>query len=307
MDEAYVLAPKGDAKATRVIHFCGGAFVGASPQVTYSEMCETLVREGNAIVIATPIAMGLDHLRVADEAWQRYERCARELRRDVDGFDELPVYGVGHSFGALLTVLIASRYETKRRGNVMMSFNNKPATDAIPLFADVLAPGLRGLSPILDAANKSPLRALQRNADTQLREFAPPLVRELLPILDTLEPVILEIADGRAEFTPTPTESAKLVQKYYSTKKNLLIKFQDDTIDETSALAATLAGAVAASDLDLTVRARPGDHVFPLWRDTGIEIPTEIYDVAEQGGDILAAFGDAFGIRPDASPLGVLR
>ncbi|CEF99959.1 Protein of unknown function DUF1350 [Ostreococcus tauri] len=307
VDEAYVLAPKGDAKATRVIHFCGGAFVGASPQVTYSEMCETLVREGNAIVIATPIAMGLDHLRVADEAWQRYERCARELRRNVDGFDELPVYGVGHSFGALLTVLIASRYETKRRGNVMMSFNNKPATDAIPLFADVLAPGLRGLSPILDAANKSPLRSLQRNADTQLREFAPPLVRELLPILDTLEPVILEIADGRAEFTPTPTESAKLIQKYYSTKKNLLIKFQDDTIDETSALAATLAGAVAASDLDLTVRARPGDHVFPLWRDTGIEIPTEIYDVAEQGGDILAAFGDAFGIRPDASPLGVLR
>lgn len=305
VDDAYVLAPAGRARG--VAHFCGGAFVGASPQVTYSEFCETLCREGEVIVIATPIAMGLDHLRVADEAWQRYERCARTLRKTVEGFDELPVYGIGHSFGSLVTVLIASRYETNRRGNALMSFNNKPATDAIPLFADVLAPGLRGLSPILDAANKSPLRTLQRSADAQLREFAPPLVQEVLPILDTLEPVILEIADGRAEFTPTPAESAKLVQKYYSTRKNLLIKFVDDTIDETSALAATLAGAAAADDIDLTVRTRAGDHVFPLWRDTGIEVPPELYDAAEQGGEILAAFGDAFGIKADSSPLGLLR
>ena len=307
VDDAWALAPRAGVEAKAVVHFCGGAFVGASPQVTYGEFCERLVERGEVVVIATPVQLGLDHLRVADEAWQKYERASRALRKTMDGFDDLPVYGVGHSLGALVTVLIGSRYETKRRGNVLMSFNNKPATDAIPLFAELFAPGLQGLSPILDAAQKSPLRALQRNADAQLRELAPPLVKELLPILDTLEPVILEVADGRAEFTPTPEESAKLVRKYYAVRKNLLIKFTDDTIDETSALAATLAGAVAAEDIDLTVRTRKGDHVFPLWRDTGIDVPDEVYEAAEQGGEILAAFGDAFGIKADSSPLGLLR
>ncbi len=307
VDDAWALAPRAGVEAKAVVHFCGGAFVGASPQVTYGEFCERLVERGEVVVIATPVQLGLDHLRVADEAWQKYERASRALRKTMDGFDDLPVYGVGHSLGALVTVLIGSRYETKRRGNVLMSFNNKPATDAIPLFAELFAPGLQGLSPILDAAQKSPLRALQRNADAQLRELAPPLVKELLPILDTLEPVILEVADGRAEFTPTPEESAKLVRKYYAVRKNLLIKFTDDTIDETSALAATLAGAVAAEDIDLTVRTRKGDHVFPLWRDAGIDVPDEVYEAAEQGGEILAAFGDAFGIKADSSPLGLLR
>lgn len=307
VDDAYALRPR-DGRAPRcVVHFCGGAFVGASPQVTYGEFCETLVERGDALVIATPTRVGLDHLRAADEAWQKYERCARALRKTVDGYDDLPVYGIGHSLGALVTVLIGSRYETRRDGNVLMSFNNRPATDAIPLFAELFAPGLQGLSPIIDAASKSPLRSLQRNADAQLREFAPPLIKELLPILDNLEPVILEIADGRAEFTPTPEESSKMVQKYYAVRKNLLIKFVDDSIDETSDLAATLAGAEAAEDVDLTVRAKPGDHVFPLWRDTGIDVPDEVYEVAEQGGDMLAAFGDAFGLKADDSPLGLLR
>ena len=55
------------------------------------------------------------------------------------------------------------------------------------------------------------------------------------------------------------------------------------------------------------MRAKPGDHVFPLWRDTGIDVPDEVYEVAEQGGDMLAAFGDAFGLKADDSPLGLLR
>jgi hypothetical protein len=40
----------------------------------------------------------------------------------------LPRYGVGHSLGALLHALIASRYPITSAGNVLMSFNNKPAT-----------------------------------------------------------------------------------------------------------------------------------------------------------------------------------
>ena len=42
--------------------------------------------------------------------------------------------------GALAHCLIAARYNVERAGNVLLSFNNKPATDAIPLFAPLVAP-----------------------------------------------------------------------------------------------------------------------------------------------------------------------
>lgn len=46
--------------------------------------------------------------------------------------EDLPVYGVGHSLGALIHLLISSRYAVQRAGNVFMSFNNKPATEVGP-------------------------------------------------------------------------------------------------------------------------------------------------------------------------------
>ena len=50
-----------------------------------------------------------------------------------------------YTTGALMHMIIGSRYTFEdREGNVMISFNNKPATDAVPLFAPIVAPGLQG-------------------------------------------------------------------------------------------------------------------------------------------------------------------
>ena len=54
------------------------------------------------------------------------------------------------------------------------------------------------------------------------------------------------------------------IKAYYGVKRNLLIKFKDDTIDETPRLAQILAHKSAVSAfLDLTLRALPGDHARP--------------------------------------------
>lgn len=58
-------------------------------------------------VIATPYNTSLDHLRVADETQFKYDRCLRSLGPEVGA---LPCYGVGHSLGATLQLLISSRY-----------------------------------------------------------------------------------------------------------------------------------------------------------------------------------------------------
>lgn len=46
-------------------------------------------------------------------------------------------YGVGHSLGALLHALIGSRYPIASAGNVLMSYNNRPATGEPPCSAEL--------------------------------------------------------------------------------------------------------------------------------------------------------------------------
>jgi len=306
VEGAWVLGPPKGATPRAVVHFVGGAFVGASPQLTYRLFLEALASRGRVLIIATPFAIGFDHLRIADEAQFRFDRCMRTLSGEVEG---LPIFGVGHSMGALMHMIIGSRYALQREANVLISFNNKPATDAVPLFAPVVAPGLQGLSPIIAGLAGSPLRAPARAAEAQLRDLSPPIFRELLPVLDQLEPVLLEVVNGAAEFIPAPEDTKRLIRTYYAVKRNLLVRFRDDGIDETPQLAATLTESSAISEtLDLAVRSLPGDHVRPLRQQVPLEVPPEVAAAAVQTGDFLSGFADALGIRADNSnPLGQLR
>lgn len=72
-----------------------------------------------------PYATGFDHLRLADEVHFKFERCLKALGPAAI---RLQRFGVGHSLGALLHALIGSRYPIASAGNVLMSYNNRPAT-----------------------------------------------------------------------------------------------------------------------------------------------------------------------------------
>lgn len=55
------------------------------------------------------------------------------------------------------------------------------------------------------------------------------------------------------------------IKSYYGISRNLLIRFKDDTIDETPALAQVLgSGSAISSMLDMSIRLLPGDHGLPL-------------------------------------------
>ena len=136
--------------------------MGASPQLTYRLFLERLCARANVTIVATPFAIGFDHLRIADDAQFAFDRALRALvAEDATRYASIPTFGVGHSMGALLHSIIGARYElansTRRCGNALMSFNNKPATDAIPAFAEAVAPGMQALSPVLSAALNNPV------------------------------------------------------------------------------------------------------------------------------------------------------
>jgi acetyl esterase/lipase len=121
----FVLRPPNDVPVRAVVHFLGGAFVGAAPHVTYRYLLYGLARQGY-LVVTTPYRLGFDYLEVCDSILECFERAAVPLAKQ---YGALPVVGMGHSCGALLQVYITCLFpDTPRAANALISFNNKPVS-----------------------------------------------------------------------------------------------------------------------------------------------------------------------------------
>jgi hypothetical protein len=215
----WVLLPRH--RVTAVIHFIGGAFVGAAPQLSYSKLLESIADRGYAI-IATPFINTLDHKAIATAVLNQFENTLERLHRRQALNRFLPIYGLGHSMGCKAHLLIGSLFEVERSGNILMSFNNFDADRAIPFV-------------------------------------------EWLNISATIQ------------FTPTPAQTYRLVQQYYSTPHNLLIRFRNDDLDQTRQIATVLGDRFGDH---VTLQRLQGNHLTPLgqnlpWQAQGVFSPLD--------------------------------
>ncbi len=192
-----------------IIHFLGGAFVATAPHLTYRWVLEQLANKGY-VVIATPFINTLDHTAIANLVVLNFERTLERLY-DSEALRKhyLPVYGIGHSMGCKLHLLIGSQCDVERAGNILISFNNYAARDAIPL----------------------------------VEQFNSALA---------------------IEFTPTPLETNQLVQEQYNIRRNLIIKFSNDTIDQSATLCKILQKRFPEM---VTIQTLTGTHTTPLGQD----------------------------------------
>ena len=195
-------------KPIGVIHFLGGAFVATAPQVTYRLLLEYLAEKG-FVVVATPFINTLDHKAIAENVLLNFERALVRLedRGIINGY--LPIYGLGHSMGCKLHLLIGSMHPVERAGNILISFNNYAAKEAIPL-------------------------------------------------LEQLNSTI------NVEFTPSPSETNSIVQEHYRIRRNLLIRFRNDTIDQSKILTEILQSRFGEMAIAKTLT---GNHLTPLGQD----------------------------------------
>ena len=202
-----------------VIHFLGGAFVAAAPHVTYRLLLEDLGKQGYA-TIATPFINTFDHRAIASDVYNSFEDTLELLQnRRYLPTDPLPVYGIGHSMGCKLHLLIGSLYDVQRAGNILISFNNFSARDAVPLM---------GQMP---------------------QEF-------------------------NVEFTPNPQETLELIKGYYDVPHNLIVKFSNDTIDQSYTLGQTLKQIFPGQVSTLTIN---GSHLTPLGQDFQVQLNPQFF------------------------------
>jgi hypothetical protein len=194
-----------------VIHFLGGAFVATAPNLTYRWLLEQLGKAGY-VVIATPFVNTLDHVAIARGVLNRFETILTRLQAtNALGQRYLPIYGVGHSMGAKLHLLIGSLFPVERAGNILLSFNNYP-------------------------------------------------VRRSIPFVEQLE---LDTTFN-LEFIPSPEETNQLIAKRYDVRRNLLIRFNNDEIDQTIALTPVLQERFPNMVASLCL---PGNHLTPLGQE----------------------------------------
>ncbi|KXZ45823.1 hypothetical protein GPECTOR_50g617 [Gonium pectorale] len=272
-----------------LVHFLGGAFAGAAPQVAYGLLLDVVAAAGYT-AIATPYAVTFRHDECARAVRSLFLASVEELRNQPNGEALAPVgvptFGVGHSNGALLHLLIGSYFPGATDSNICISFNNKQVKDAIPV------PGLmenlpgavqaaRAAAPNLPLPDLSslplpiPLPTTLPSGGQVLQAVASLLPRELGLdragqlsgaglLLDQIPAVFDEVGGGATDFYPSPAESRTIISQDYGVSPTLIVRFSDDSIDESQEIVRLLQPKLGTG---VTLLTLPGSHVTPCGGD----------------------------------------
>ncbi len=229
----WVLVPP---RPVAIIHFLGGAFVATAPQITYRALLEQLAAEGY-VIVATPFVNTLDHTTIAQRVMRISNLALDYLCSDLLRQYALPIYGLGHSMGCKLHLLIGSLFPQERAGNILISFNNYPAKRSIPLVEQF----------------------------TQVSKLAAQFTSQFASQFDSqLSAPLPQIAAFDVEFTPTPAKTNQLIAERYQVQRNLLIKFNNDDLDQTKALDQALQQRFPEMP---SVQILKGNHLTPLGQE----------------------------------------
>lgn len=244
---------------------------------------ELLAKEG-FLIVSVPYKVTFDHTGAAREVYESFHSCMDRLfasglphanltPSDLDG---LPLYSVGHSNGALLQLLVGCYFSEKiPKANAIVSFNNRPATEAVPYF-EQLGPLASQLMPIMEA---SPVYSMARNASgdawkalldtagTWVRDYDKEAMVSLTKFVDQLPSVMGQVTQGTSEFKPTPSENRDFFKKSYNVPHTLLVKFSIDAIDETDLLEDILKPRVESIGGTLEKVTLSGNHLTPCLQD----------------------------------------
>eukprot|EP00746_Dinoflagellata_sp_MGD_P006251 gnl/MRDRNA2_/MRDRNA2_112168_c0_seq1.p1 gnl/MRDRNA2_/MRDRNA2_112168_c0~~gnl/MRDRNA2_/MRDRNA2_112168_c0_seq1.p1 ORF type:complete len:543 (+),score=91.37 gnl/MRDRNA2_/MRDRNA2_112168_c0_seq1:84-1712(+) len=270
-----------------IIHFLGGAFVGAAPHFTYRYLLDALSENGY-IVVTTPYRLAFEYIPICKGVLSKFDIVAAELSAK---FGPLPVIGMGHSCGALLQTLMASELNVTRAANVLISFNNKPVTEAIPGFDDFVAPissQVMSTSNPNAAGARDAIAAARNIFDGLLEsvgtsEAAPqvvknelvPAVKQGLEVADQIPDLFASIAAGTSEFTPTPKETREWARNQYRVNRTFILQFENDAIDESPEIAGILrqASMESSNEMEVELKVIGGTHVTPLTQNVFVDPP----------------------------------
>lgn len=219
----------------------------------------------------------------------------------------VPTHGLGHSMGAHLHALAASLRlpgsgdgaGTPHASLTLLAFNNRSVSESVPVPMDGVRAAVEGFGGFAAAAaaaagfdlgggrpdvpvpagvaGASPASSAP-TADSLIRAGIAALTAAgvpvdasslagLAPALDQFGGLAGEVGAGADEFIPTPAQAKALIAAGFAVPRALLVRFADDTIDETPELGRILSGINAGGTI---VEILPGTHVTPCGPDVTV-------------------------------------
>ncbi|CAN6204551.1 unnamed protein product [Urochloa humidicola] len=286
-----IFPPPRGRRPLALVKFLGGAFIGAVPEVTYGYLLELLAREG-FLVVCVPYNVTFDHEAATREVFGRFHACYDALlasglpEAGLSALDiaELPLYSFGHSNGALLQLLVGSYFSERiPKANAIVSFNNRPASEAVPYFEQI-GPVFSQLMPMMEA---SPVYSVARSASGDawkalfdlaggvIREYDQEAMVSLSKFVDQLPSVMNQVTEGVSEFKPTPPENREFCKNSYSVPNTLLVKFSVDAIDDTDLVEDVLRPRVDSIGGQIKKVILSGTHLTPCLQDVKWQVGSE--------------------------------
>lgn len=83
-------------------------------------------------------------------------------------------------------------------------------------------------------------------------------IDKAIPFADLITPAV------PIEFSPNPTQTNRLVERHYQVPRNLLVKFSNDTLDQTLRLSGLLEQRFPGM---ISIQRLAGNHLTPLGQD----------------------------------------
>uniref|UniRef100_A0A7S4BHR6 CHAT domain-containing protein n=1 Tax=Chrysotila carterae TaxID=13221 RepID=A0A7S4BHR6_CHRCT len=209
----WIRMPQGQPGSTSspdvygVLHFVGGAALGAAPQLVYNRLLSFVSDSASVAVIASPFEVSPDHIRLAEQVSLAFNDCCNE-----NGLSQLPAarrFKLGHSLGAKLLVMNACSSSSPAGAVGTLAFNNFGVAESIS-FATAIAQQLTGRTdPATAALISNAFAFAQQFAATQGVDF---------------------------EFKPSPQELDRMIAANYAATSTSIWKFEQDDLDSSQRL-----------------------------------------------------------------------
>ncbi len=279
-DFVWILEPPASTIPSCVIVFTGGAGLGQFPHIAYNELLSRVSDRLNAVCIAAPYQVGLDHFSLAKQTGERIRRalvyCEDDPSRQYP--PNLPTYCLAHSLGCKLQTIYVGATGQQFDGMGFMAFNNFSFGQTITM-ARTFAQQIRKNSGGNDPLGKIPL-------DNE----------EILNTIFAFAENVVGVIG--VDFTPNARDTERLIQLRFDDvlqAKTRLFVFDEDNLDNSKEFVLNCSGGSGP-----TAAGLPGGHLTPVFFKFGFDdldindLPPQTKDMAREamGGFQSASFGN---------------
>ena len=313
----WVLEPADVANGVRdgpscTVLFTGGAGLGLFPHVAYNELLQRISNRLNAVVIAAPYTIGLDHFALAKDTGEKlrrgliaYDNNNANGKKRGGSTQKRPVYGLAHSLGCKLQTIYLAATRQEYDGYGFMAFNNFSFAQTIKM-ARSFTDQIQKTSSSAQGVDPNTMRGSFSSSDWMKNAFD-----------------LAEVALGTLgiDFSPNANDMNRLIQLRYNDNyqsKTRLFVMDEDNMDSSSDFledcriqnSSSSTGNDSNTDVAVSVSRIPGGHLAPVFFQWNLDdsmsaaasgyggsiedLPPEAREMAKEamGGFQGASFGD---------------